>query len=120
MIDGADHDGLLYDRAHARRVAAEIRAFMARAGEVGADQALTFLREVDAINMRRRQRAHLTVARTGTRTRDPWLLDDHAHALAVYTGPEFAADEVKLFESHLGRGRSGGPKYEVVDTFYLR
>jgi hypothetical protein len=32
----------------------DIRAFMARAGELGADQALTFLREVDAINMRRR------------------------------------------------------------------
>jgi UDPglucose 6-dehydrogenase len=29
---------------------------MARAGELGADQALTFLREVDAINMRRRNR----------------------------------------------------------------
>ncbi|OFT36796.1 UDP-glucose 6-dehydrogenase [Corynebacterium sp. HMSC06D04] len=34
----------------------DIRAFMARAGELGADQALTFLREVDAINMRRRDR----------------------------------------------------------------
>jgi UDPglucose 6-dehydrogenase len=34
----------------------DIRAFMARAGELGADQALTFLREVDAINMRRRIR----------------------------------------------------------------
>jgi len=34
----------------------DIRAFMARAGELGADQALSFLREVDAINMRRRQR----------------------------------------------------------------
>jgi UDPglucose 6-dehydrogenase len=32
----------------------DIRAFGARAGELGADQALTFLREVDAINMRRR------------------------------------------------------------------
>lgn len=32
----------------------DIRAFMARAGELGADQAMTFLREVDAINMRRR------------------------------------------------------------------
>jgi len=30
----------------------DIRAFAARAGELGADQALTFLREVDAINMR--------------------------------------------------------------------
>lgn len=35
----------------------DIRAFMARAGELGVDEALTFLREVDAINMRRRQRA---------------------------------------------------------------
>ncbi|MER6943346.1 UDP-glucose/GDP-mannose dehydrogenase family protein [Nonomuraea sp. NPDC000554] len=34
----------------------DIRAFMARAGELGVDQALTFLREVDAINMRRRAR----------------------------------------------------------------
>ena len=34
----------------------DIRAFLARAGELGADQALTFLREVDAINMRRRDR----------------------------------------------------------------
>ncbi|MFC0601417.1 UDP-glucose dehydrogenase family protein [Streptomyces palmae] len=32
----------------------DIRAFMARAGELGAAQALTFLREVDSINMRRR------------------------------------------------------------------
>ena len=35
----------------------DIRAFMARAGELGADQAMTFLREVDAINMRRREKA---------------------------------------------------------------
>ena len=34
----------------------DIRAFMARAGELGADQALTFLQEVDKINMRRRIR----------------------------------------------------------------
>ncbi|HLZ38848.1 MAG TPA: UDP binding domain-containing protein, partial [Mycobacteriales bacterium] len=30
--------------------------FMARAGELGVDQALTFLRDIDAINMRRRAR----------------------------------------------------------------
>jgi len=35
----------------------DIRAFMARAGELGVDQALSFLREVDAINLRRRDRA---------------------------------------------------------------
>ncbi|AWH96609.1 UDP-glucose dehydrogenase family protein [Dietzia psychralcaliphila] len=34
----------------------DIRAFMARAGELGADQAMSFLREVDSINMRRRER----------------------------------------------------------------
>ncbi len=34
----------------------DIRAFMARAGELGADQTLAFLREVDAINGRRRIR----------------------------------------------------------------
>ena len=32
----------------------DIRAFMARAGELGRDEALSFLREVDSINMRRR------------------------------------------------------------------
>ena len=35
----------------------DIRAFRARAGELGAQEALTFLREVDEINMRRRQQA---------------------------------------------------------------
>ncbi len=34
----------------------DIRAFMARAGELGVDQALTFLTDVDAINLRRRAR----------------------------------------------------------------
>lgn len=35
----------------------DIRAFMARAGELGVDRALTFLREVDAINLRQRDKA---------------------------------------------------------------
>ena len=35
----------------------DIRAFIARAGELGVDEALSFLRNVDEINMRRRQRA---------------------------------------------------------------
>ncbi|WP_116947230.1 UDP-glucose dehydrogenase family protein [Jiangella endophytica] len=33
----------------------DIRAFMARAGELGASQSLAFLAEIDAINLRRRQ-----------------------------------------------------------------
>ncbi|MGN0102485.1 MAG: UDP-glucose dehydrogenase family protein, partial [Dietzia sp.] len=44
----------------------DIRAFMARAGELGADEAMTFLREVDSINMRRRERmVDLTVQACG-------------------------------------------------------
>ncbi|MET0710886.1 MAG: UDP-glucose/GDP-mannose dehydrogenase family protein [Jiangellaceae bacterium] len=34
----------------------DIRAFIARAGEIGASQALAFLVEVDAVNLRRRER----------------------------------------------------------------
>jgi UDPglucose 6-dehydrogenase len=34
----------------------DIRAFMARAGELGVDQALSFLKEIDDINLRRRAR----------------------------------------------------------------
>jgi len=41
----------------------DIRAFMARAGELGVDQALTFLREVDAVNMRRREHVVQLAAR---------------------------------------------------------
>jgi UDPglucose 6-dehydrogenase len=41
----------------------DIRAFMARAGELGAEEALTFLREIDEINMRRRRRV-VDMART--------------------------------------------------------
>ena len=44
----------------------DIRAFMARAGELGASQAMTFLREVDSINMRRRTRmVELTTSACG-------------------------------------------------------
>ncbi|WP_084039274.1 UDP-glucose/GDP-mannose dehydrogenase family protein [Demequina sp. NBRC 110053] len=46
----------------------DIRAFMARAGELGVDQALTFLREVDTVNLRRRQHVvNLAAAQVGGR-----------------------------------------------------
>jgi len=45
----------------------DLRAFMARAGELGADNAMTFLREVDNINMQRRSRiVEITRATCGT------------------------------------------------------
>lgn len=40
----------------------DIRAFSARAGELGASDALSFLREIDKINMRRRDKAVSTAA----------------------------------------------------------
>jgi UDPglucose 6-dehydrogenase len=67
----------------------DIRAFMARAGEIGASEALTFLREVDSINMRRRQRA-VEVAREmagGT------VLGIHIAVLGVAFKPE--SDDVR-------------------------
>ncbi|MET7637570.1 UDP-glucose/GDP-mannose dehydrogenase family protein [Streptomyces sp. NPDC005438] len=46
----------------------DLRAFMARAGELGASEALTFLREIDSINMRRRaQMVELTRQSVGGR-----------------------------------------------------
>ncbi len=47
----------------------DIRGFMARAGELGAGDALTFLREVDAINQRRRARV---VDMTAELLERPW------------------------------------------------
>ncbi len=54
----------------------DIRAFMARAGELGADQALSFLKDVDEINLRRR-------ARTIDLGRD--LLDGSFHGARIAT-----------------------------------
>ncbi|MFD6164725.1 RNA 2',3'-cyclic phosphodiesterase [Oerskovia sp. NPDC060287] len=78
------------------------------------------------LDRRPRQRAHLTVARAsgprknGRRKTDPRPtgpgLAELAHALAVYEGPRFTADELCLVESTPGAGRSGGPLYEVVRT----
>ncbi|MFH5878534.1 UDP-glucose dehydrogenase family protein [Arthrobacter sp. NA-172] len=67
----------------------DIRAFMARAGELGADQALTFLREVDAINMRRRTRVvELTRELCGGS-----LLGQHITVLGAAFKPE--SDDVR-------------------------
>jgi UDPglucose 6-dehydrogenase len=49
----------------------DVRAMMARAGELGVDEAMSLLREVDAINMRRRRRTvDLAVEECGGTVRD--------------------------------------------------
>jgi RNA 2',3'-cyclic 3'-phosphodiesterase len=81
------------------------------------------------LDKRPRQRAHLTVARAsgprkGSRRKSDQRpagpgLAELAHALLVYEGPGFTADELYLVASTPGAGRSGGPLYEVVRTFPL-
>lgn len=80
--------------------------------------------------VRERHRAHLTVARVsarapqvrrrrGTRrerSADPVaaLLGQTVHALSIYRGPTWRAEEIEVVASHLGQGRSGGPRHEVL------
>jgi UDPglucose 6-dehydrogenase len=67
----------------------DIRAFMARAGELGASEALSFLREVDTINMRQRTRiVDLTRKECGGS-----LLGAHVAVLGAAFKPE--SDDVR-------------------------
>ncbi|HEX3908417.1 MAG TPA: UDP-glucose/GDP-mannose dehydrogenase family protein [Mycobacteriales bacterium] len=69
----------------------DIRAFMARAGELGVDQALSFLSEVDAINLRRRARM-VDLARE--------LLDDtFVHQRVAVLGAAFKPDSDDIRDS---------------------
>ena len=83
---------------------------------------------------RRRRRAHLTVGRLSARAPraprrrrgearppDPsqLVLSRAVHALSVYRGPAWDAEEVELLSSHLGQGRSGGPRHELLGTVPL-
>ena len=69
----------------------DIRGFMARAGEVGAGDALTFLREVDAINQRRRSRVVDVAAELVNR---PW-----PHAKVAVLGAAFKPDSDDIRDS---------------------
>ncbi|HJG91623.1 MAG TPA: RNA 2',3'-cyclic phosphodiesterase [Brachybacterium massiliense] len=83
---------------------------------------------------RERRRAHLTVARVSARAPraprrrrgeerppDPsqLALSRAVHALSVYRGPSWEAEEVELLSSHLGQGRSGGPRHELLGSVPL-
>lgn len=92
---------------------------------------------VSHLEPRDRNRAHLTVARLSARQhreeadrrrrsrrgelpRTPSIdLPALAHALSLYRGPEWEAEEIELVESRLGAGRGGGPQHEVVATVPL-
>lgn len=100
--------------------------------ELGALLAEPWLADDDG---RDRRRAHLTVARVSAAAPRPRcrrrgeprpsapstvLLAEAVHALAVYRGPQWTADEVEVVASRLGEGRSGGPLHEVLATVPLR
>lgn len=72
------------------------------------------------LEVRPRQRAHLTIGRTGRHSRDPYAVPDMVRALSVYRGPDFTADEICLVQSQLGQGRSGGSRYEILERYPLR
>lgn len=94
---------------------------------------------ISRLEPRDRHRAHLTVARLSAReqresadrrrrsrrgdrrpARTPAVdLSAVAHALSVYRGPVWVAEEIELVESRLGAGRSGGPLHEVRATVPL-
>ena len=86
---------------------------------LGGDKLTDLMVEAAALidDPRPRNRPHLTIGRTGRRLRDPYALPDIVHALSVYRGPDFAVDEICLVQSFLGQGRSGGPRYEVLERF---
>jgi len=69
----------------------DIRAFMARAEELGAKQALEFLREIDAINLRARQRV-IDVVRTE-------LTDDLTSYTIAVLGAAFKPDSDDVRDS---------------------
>ena len=69
----------------------DIRAFMARAEELGADQALEFLREIDAINLRARQRV-IDVVRAD-------LSEDLTHYKIAILGATFKPDSDDVRDS---------------------
>lgn len=81
----------------------DIRAFMARAGELGVDEALTFLREVDAINLRQRDKAVELAAK---------LLEDRfvGHKVAVL-GAAFKPNSDDLRDS---------PALEIAQQIWAR
>ena len=59
-----------------------------------------------------RLRPHLTLARA----RRPFEATRWVRVLDAYAGPGWVADRVTVFESHLGQGRRGRPRHQVVAT----
>ncbi|MGC5616625.1 UDP-glucose dehydrogenase family protein [Georgenia sp. Z1491] len=108
----------------------DIRAFMARAGELGADQALTFLREVDLINDRTRLHAvdlarravggrlrHKTVAVLGAAFKPDSDDMRNSPALDIARRVHDEGAHVKVTDPAAGPVlRKRGTRLEVVDS----
>ena len=110
----------------------DIRAFIARAGELGVDQAVSFLREVDEINLRRRART----VELGMELLDDSYRSTHVAALGAAFKPnsddirDSPALDVALSVIRRGAGvivydpkaganvRTAHPELHVVDSLY--
>ncbi|HNA98757.1 MAG TPA: RNA 2',3'-cyclic phosphodiesterase [Marmoricola sp.] len=62
-----------------------------------------------------RFRAHITIARTRPIEATNWV-----RLLEGYSGPPWTADRIALVQSHLGQGRLGRPRYDVLAEFDLK
>lgn len=62
-----------------------------------------------------RFRPHVTVARIGA----PREVSNWVRLLDAYQGPRFEVAEIELVASHLGEGRRGRPRHEVVASYRL-
>jgi len=92
-------------------------AWIGLGGQVG--ELTEVMAALDCLNPGERapqaHRPHLTIARTGRRTRGRVpALDQVITALSVYRGPEWTIEEVVLMCSELGQGRGGRPKYTPI------
>ncbi|MDD9207431.1 RNA 2',3'-cyclic phosphodiesterase [Georgenia sp. 10Sc9-8] len=90
---------------------ADLTALMAACEDAGA--------AVSRVERRDRHRAHVTLARLGSRRPDASAMYARAQALAVYGGPVWTATHLHLVSSQLGAGKAGGPRYEVEERLAL-
>lgn len=68
-------------------------------------------------NQHAHNRFHITVARAGRRGHDRGkgsAMDRAVAALSVYRGPTWTVESITLFQSELGAGFEGHPRYTVL------
>ena len=99
--------GLGFEDATAQRDRDELRRLAEGAKAAASKSGI----EVDGA----RFRPHVTVARIGS----PREASNWVRLLDAYEGPRFEVTEIELVASHLGEGRRGRPRHELVARYAL-